>query len=80
MGSGSHAQQVHHHQLAVVVPAGVDEAHLGRPAVRQQRGVFGEPGPVDAIEDGMGKVADILVLEILPAGEDSAKQHGGVDR
>jgi len=75
----AHSEQIDHHQFAVVVPFAGEEAELGCPAHREQRGVFGDPGPVDAIEDGVGEVDDVLILKVLAAGEDAAEQDGGVD-
>ena len=45
----------------------------------EEGGVFGKPGPVDAIEDGVGKLVDVAVLEMLAAGEHAAEQHRGID-
>ena len=46
----------------------------------QQRGVLGEPGPVHAVEDGVGQLADFGIVKVLAAHEHAAEQNRGVDR
>src|SRR5664279_6129992 len=33
---GTHPEQVHHHQFAIVVPPGMNETHLGSPSMREE--------------------------------------------
>ena len=80
MGRRSHAQQVHHHQLAVEVPPRRNESKFRRPSVRKQACIFRKPGPVHAIEDGMGQLVDVFVLKMLAAGQHAAEQNRGIDR
>jgi hypothetical protein len=48
--------------------------------MRDQRGVFGEPAPIDAVEDEVRKFDDRGMAEMLAAGDDTAEQDRGVDR
>ena len=50
------------------------------PAVRQNAGIFGEPFPIDAVENFVGQLADLRMFEMLAAGQDAAKQQRGIDR
>ena len=76
----SHAQQIHHHQFAVIVPAVGQKSGFGKPSVGQQSGVFGKPGPVHAVEDVASQIANLGILEMLPAAQDAAEQNGGIHR
>ena len=42
--------------------------------MREQAGIFRDPGPVDTIEDCVRKLGDRLVIEMLAACEDAAEQ------
>src|SRR5579862_6411759 len=48
--------------------------------MRDQRSVFGEPGPIDAVQNEVGKFAHGRVAEVLAASDDAAEENGGVDR
>ncbi len=76
----SQAQQIHHHQFAVVVPSAGQESNFRRPTVRQQRRIFGKPGPIHAAENQVGQLRNVGVLKVLAAGQNSAQQNSGVNR
>ena len=48
--------------------------------MREQSGVFREPGPLDAIEYGVGELRNRFVVKMLLAGEDAAEEDRGIDR
>src|ERR1700679_3025295 len=79
MSRRSQTQQVHHHQFAVIIPAGRQEADFSGPAMRQQRSVFREPGPIDAAEETGCKFYYFRMAKVLAAGKDSAQQNGRVN-
>ena len=76
----SQAQQVNHHQLAVVIPAIGQESKLGRPAVRQKNGVFREPAPIHAGENLRCQPGDLRITKMLPGGKHAAQQNSRVHR
>src|ERR1700688_817666 len=80
MGLRSQPQQVDHHHLAVVIPAIGEKAEFRRPAVRQKRSIFGEPTPIHAIKDLVSQKTNFgMLLEVLPASKNSAKQDRRLD-
>src|SRR5271168_2353819 len=79
MSGGSESQQVHHHHLAVVVPTELKEARFRRPSMGQEARVLRKPRPIHAAENQAREFADLRMLEMLAARQDSAKQNSGVD-
>src|SRR4029077_16251558 len=77
--SRSKAEKVHHHVLAVIVPSIGQETDFGGPSMRQQRRVFREPSPVNALEDLIGKAGNFGASEVCAAGKYSTEPNGGVD-
>src|ERR1035437_2222529 len=81
MGKRSQSQEIDHHHLAVVVPSIGQKAEFGSPPMRQQRGVLGQPTPINPVKDLVSQKTDFrMSLEVLPASENSAQQDGSVDR
>ena len=80
VSAGADGEEVEHHELAVVVPAGIDEACGGVPAHGEGGAAVEHPGPLDALVEAGGEVLDTTVVEVGAAGEDAAEEDGGVDR
>jgi len=80
VGGRTDGEEVHHHQFAVVVPTGGDEAGFGTPAHGEGLAAVEHPGPVDAIVELSGERSNLGIVEIRADGEDAAEEDGGVDR
>src|SRR5580698_4888132 len=72
----ANGEQVNHHQFAVSVPPGGQEAALRSPPHRECGAAIEHPWPVHALVDLRGQVLDLRILEILPAGKHTAQQDG----
>src|ERR1700691_2177127 len=80
MRKRSQAEEIDHHHFAVVVPAIGQKNEFGGPAMRQERGVFGQPAPIDSVKDFVGQKADIgMFLEVPPASENPAQEDRRID-
>ena len=78
MGGRTDGEEVDHHELAVVVPAGGDEAGLGMPAHGKGLAAVKHPGPVDAVVELGGEGCDFGIVEVGAGGEGAAEKDGGV--
>jgi len=79
VGGRTDGEEIHHHQLAVVVPARGDEAGLGIPAHGEGFAAVEHPRPVDAVIELRGERGDLGIIEVGTDGEDAAEEDGGVD-
>ncbi len=61
---GAEAQQINHHQFAISVPPGMEEAVFRRPAHGERLFVLQHPQPIDALKDSRGQLVDFGVVEI----------------
>src|ERR1035441_3983668 len=80
MARRSQAEKIHHHQLTVAIPAVRQEADFGSPSVRQQRGIFREPCPFDAIENIASQASDFGMPEMRATRQNTAKEYRRVNR
>ena len=67
-------QEIHHHQLAIGVPAGFKKAAFGIPAVRESEITVEHPAPIHAIADHLGEGLDFVVDKMAAAGQDAAEE------
>jgi len=79
MGGRTDGEEIHHHQLAVVVPARGDETGLGIPAHGKGLAAVEHPGPVDAVVELRGERGDLGVVEVSADCEDPTEEDSGVD-
>ena len=72
-------EEVHHGLFAVEIPAVREETNFRPPAMGQQRGVLGEPRPINPVEDAIAQAADFGIAEVFPAREYAAQQNCRID-
>src|SRR5260370_18257216 len=72
-------EKVQHHQFGVCIPARREEAVFWRPALRKSHASVEHPRPVHALIDLRGKVLNLRILKVLPAGQNPTEQNCRVD-
>src|ERR1700692_4337508 len=75
----SQAEEVHHRLFAIEIPPIREEPDFRPPTMRQQRGVFGEPCPINPVEDVIAQAADFGITEMLTARENATQQNCSID-
>src|SRR2546423_1876504 len=78
-GGRAEPKKIDHHQLAVAIPAAVDEAAFGSPAHDHGLIAMEQPVPVDALEELRSKAGDFRVVKIGAAGQNAAQENGRID-
>ena len=72
-------QKIDHHQFAVVLPARIEKPGFRMPSHGKRGTAIQHPRPVHAFVNFCGELLDLLVVEILPRGEDAAQQNRSID-
>ena len=72
------SQQVHHHQLAVIVPPVLEKSEFRLPAVGQQSCVRRQPGPVHTVKDLSREPGDLAMRKC--AGRSALRTAGSLYR
>ena len=72
-------KEVKHHQLAVVIPSGVDETYIRTPGFGECVAHVQHPGPFDAIVELRGETGDLGIIEVGATGKGAAEEDRRVD-
>src|SRR5438045_9380764 len=73
------AKKIDHHQLAVAIPATVNEATLGSPAHDHGFVTVEQPAPIDALEELRSQAGAFRLIERGLAGDDATGADGCLD-